>query len=326
MSTMKDVAKLAKVSLGTVSRVINHIDGVKAASVDKVQAAVAKLGYVRNDYARGLKINSSQTIALILPTIWNPFFAEFAYCVERELYHLHYKLLLCNSEADASKEYEYIKMVTQNKVDGIIGITYSEIDQYVSSKLPFVSVDRYFTEQVSYVSSENFKGGQIAAAELIKAGAKHLAYFGSYAAYKNETTKRHDGFLEYAKNHCQDVNDIFVPAPIDHSIDSLVNQLFDKDPRVDGIFCVNDTTLIEVEQALNKRGLSVPQDVQLIGYDGIMLTEDVSLSVSTIAQPITKMAKAAVEILLRKIKDPLHKQEIQILPVSFRTGLTTRHS
>ncbi|MFT8470223.1 MAG: LacI family DNA-binding transcriptional regulator [Oenococcus sp.] len=322
MPTMKDVAKLAQVSLGTVSRVINHASGVKADTVLKVQEAIQKLDYVRNDYARGFKINSSRTIALILPTIWHPFFSEFAYFVEQKLYKLQYKVLLCNSEADADKEYEYIQMVMQNKVDGIIGITYSAIDQYVSSKLPFVSIDRYFTEKVSYVTSDNVQGGRLAAQELLNRGLHHLAFIGSYSEYKNDTTKRHDSFMNYAAEQGFPPVEIYVPGPI-HHLEDLVYELFNQHPDIDGIFCVNDTELLEIVNILRKQGVSVPDDVQIIGYDGVSVTNEVSMYVSTIAQPIHLMADTAVDILLRKIKDPDHAQEISVLPVSFRSGYTT---
>lgn len=97
MATMKDVAKLAKVGVGSVSRVLNDAPGVKPATKKRVEVAIKKLGYVRDDYARGLKTNRSQTIALILPTVWHPFFSEFAYYIEQSLYKRQYKLLLCNS-------------------------------------------------------------------------------------------------------------------------------------------------------------------------------------------------------------------------------------
>lgn len=183
MATMKDVAKLAKVGVGSVSRVLNDAPGVKPATKKRVEAAIKKLGYVRDDYARGLKTNRSQTIALILPTVWHPFFSEFAYYIEQSLYRRQYKLLLCNSSEDAEKELQYIKMVTQNKVDGIVGITYSAIDQYVSSNLPFVSIDRYFTEDISYVTSDNFIGGKIAAKELLVRGVKHPAFISGYSKF-----------------------------------------------------------------------------------------------------------------------------------------------
>ena len=131
MATMKDVAELAGVSLGTVSRVINKAQGIKPQTLEKVNAAIEKLNYIPDQYARGMKLNRTNTVALIVPTIWHPFFGEFAYHVEQELSRLDYKMLLCNS-AGPEKEAEYIKMLQQNKVDWIIAITYSSIEEFLS--------------------------------------------------------------------------------------------------------------------------------------------------------------------------------------------------
>ena len=125
-ATMKDVAALAGVGVGTVSRVINGVR-VKDSTKEKVLQAIAELQYEPDEYARGLKMNRSNTVALILPTIWHPFFSEFAYYVEETLTKANYKLLLCNADGSSEKEKEYIQMVKQSKVDGIIGITYSDL-------------------------------------------------------------------------------------------------------------------------------------------------------------------------------------------------------
>lgn len=192
-ATMKEVAKLAGVGVGTVSRVLNN-GSVKVSTRKKVEAAIKELNYQPNFYARGLKTNRTYTVALILPSIWHPFFSEFAFHVENYLEENDYKMYLCNSKDDITKEREYIQLVTQNKVDGIIGITYSDIDEYISSNLPFVSIDRYFTEDVIYVTADNASGGRMAVNELVKRGAKHLAYIGGYQEIPNETKNRRKYF------------------------------------------------------------------------------------------------------------------------------------
>jgi len=153
-ATMKDVAKLAGVGVGTVSRVINGVR-VKDSTLKKVNQSIQELGYEPDIYARGMKTNRSNTIALIVPTIWHPFFSEFGFHVEKELKALGYKIFLCNSTGDPAVEDEYIQMIKQNKVDGIIGITYTDIDKSVSSDIPFVSIDRHFTSKVTIVAADS---------------------------------------------------------------------------------------------------------------------------------------------------------------------------
>lgn len=199
MATMKDVAREAGVSLGTVSRVINHAAGIKPATLEKVKAAIEKLNYVPDRYARGMKLNRSYTVALMVPTIWNSFNAEFAYHVEKALAKQGYKMLLCDYDDDPDRELAYIQMVRENKIDAIIGITYGDIDKYIDSQLPFISIDRYYKQRVSYVASQNYEGGRLATSELLKHGAKHLAFVGSYNQYPNDTTRRYEGFCDYLK-------------------------------------------------------------------------------------------------------------------------------
>lgn len=98
--------------------------------------------------------------------------------------------MICNADKDAQNEIEYIKLLEKNKVDGIIGITYSDIDKYVSSNLPFVSIDRHFSENVYCVTSENFHGGQLACRELVKRDCQNLAYISGVNKHLNETTER----------------------------------------------------------------------------------------------------------------------------------------
>ena len=112
--TMKDVAALAGVGVGTVSRMINDV-AVKASTRKKVEAAIKELNFEPDASARALKTKRSQTIALILPTIWHPFFSEFAYHVEESLSKHGYKLYLCNADGDPQKEYDYIQMVKQSR-------------------------------------------------------------------------------------------------------------------------------------------------------------------------------------------------------------------
>ena len=128
-ATMKDVAKEAGVALGTVSKVINNINVGQEYKI-KVDEAIKKLGYEVDVYARGMKKQKTDTIALIIPNLLNPF-ASFAYYLEVELSKQNFKLLLCNSYGNAEKEVRYINMAKQNKVDGIVGITYSDIEKEV---------------------------------------------------------------------------------------------------------------------------------------------------------------------------------------------------
>ena len=200
MPTMKDVAKLAKVSVGSVSKYFNGI-ALKEKTKLAIEKAVKELNYEPNIYAKGLKINRTNTVVLIIPSIWNPFFSELTFHIEKELRKHEIKLILYNSENNIENEIQFITMSRQNKVDGIIAVTYSNIDEYISESLPFVSIDRFFSHKTNFVSSDNYSGGRLATEMLIKHGSKNLAYIGHGSKYSNDTISRLNGFKDYCSEH-----------------------------------------------------------------------------------------------------------------------------
>lgn len=320
--TMKDVAKQAGVSVGTVSRVINHEQGIKKVTLEKVNKAIKELNYVPDNYARGMKTNRTETVALIVPTIWHPFFSEFAFYVEKELSQINYKLLLCNTDG-FKKEVEYINMLQQNKVDGIIAITYSPIEDYLNSNIPFVSIDRsYGSKDIPWVSSDNFSGGQKAAQVLLENNCKNLLFVGSHNKTDNETKNRRNGFESFLKEKDVIPRVFDLEEPFDDFVRPLTSYL-ENHLDIDGIFAINDFTALDVIDILEKLGKKVPKDVQVIGYDGIKLANEKSYPVSTIKQPLKEMAKEAVRILLSIIENEPHKLQVT-LPISFIDGPTTK--
>ncbi|AGU75779.1 MULTISPECIES: LacI family DNA-binding transcriptional regulator [Streptococcus] len=321
-ATMKDVAELAGVGVGTVSRVVNGYR-VKDSTYQKVQDAIQMLDYTPDEYARGLKTNRSNIVALIIPTIWHPFFSEFAYYVEKELLKKQYKLFICNADGDAVNEIEYIEMLEKNKVDGIIGITYSDIDRYISSSLPFVSFDRHFSENVAYVTSENYIGGQIAARELLERGAKQLAYIGGTNIHENETTQRKRGFYAEAEAQGYSVLKLDMSEPLLNPKQQIADFLV-AHPQIDGIFTVNDFMALDVMKVMEKLGKTAPVDYQIIGFDGLRNAADQTYLLSTIAQSLDLIAQASVNLLLRLIaKDKVVESRVTI-PVHFEEGGTTK--
>ena len=323
MATMKDVAALAKVGVGTVSRVLNSSGSVKESTRRKVEAAMKELNYIPNAYARGLKMNKTNTVALIIPTIWHPFFSEFAYYVESNLAEHKYKMLLCNSDVSSDKELEYIQMVQENKVDGIIGITYSDLDNFVSSHLPFVTIDRHFKEETVCVTSDNFHAGQLAVEKLVEKGCKKLGYVGTHSRFPSETTKRRDGFEAQAEQ-------MGVPYAIYDGEDPVmefkqeIRTFFEKNPDVDGVFAHTDFIALDILEVLDEMKRKVPEEVQIIGCDGIKMEAGRKQIVSTIRQPVDLMAKAAVEKIIQVIDGEPVKTKIT-LPVHYLEGSTTKN-
>ncbi|EGT3617155.1 LacI family DNA-binding transcriptional regulator [Clostridium perfringens] len=325
MATIKDVAKRAGVSVGTVSNVINNVN-VKSKSKELVEKAIKELNYKPNAYARGLKLNKTNTVALILPTVWNPFLGELAYHIEKNLRNYNYKMILCNSENDYMKELEYINMVKQNKVDGIISITYSNIDPYISANIPIVSIDRFFTKTIPYVSSDNLKGGRLAAEELVKAGCKKLAIIGRGSEINNSTRNRVVGFIDYCKENHVNYNDYYYVGhskSFNNFLNEFILENFKDEIKFDGIFAITDSHANDVIEKLEEINISVPDDVQIIGYDGAKINEKAPIKISTIRQPLDLIAEKAVFNLNKVInKEDISKETL--LPVRFIKGYTTK--
>lgn len=320
--TMKDVARLAGVGVGTVSRVVNGVK-VKESTLSKVQAAIKDLDYQPDEYARGLKTNRSNNVALIIPTIWHPFFSEFAYYVEKNLNQHNYKLFICNVEADDSTEIEYLEMLKNNKVDGIIAITYSDIDKYIFSSLPFVSIDRHFSDDVPNVTSDNYAGGQMAAHILLERGSTHLAYIGGQNIYENETVFRKEGFYQVVEEAKKPLYKLVLPEPI-ADLELKIREFVLEHPQIDGIFAVNDFMALRVMKVMQELGKSAPKDYQIIGFDGLKSAIDQEYFLSTIKQPTDLLAKSAVESLLSLINGTQPESRV-VLPVVFKEGGTTKN-
>lgn len=321
-ATMKDVAKLAGVGVGTVSRVINGVR-VKDSTLKKVNQSIQELGYEPDIYARGMKTNRSNTIALIVPTIWHPFFSEFGFHVEKELKALGYKIFLCNSTGDPAVEDEYIQMIKQNKVDGIIGITYTDIDKSVSSDIPFVSIDRHFTSKVTIVAADSKQGGEIAFNELNKRGCQHFAFVGTHQDKESETKNRRIYFEKSARRAGKKISILDFEEPI-IDFENQVQKFFIENPTIDGLFGINDFLAMDVMKELEKLGKRIPEDIQVIGFDGVKLSEEREYLMTTIRQPLETMAKVAVEQIMNAINgDPIDYKTV--IPVTFIEGNTTKN-
>ena len=321
--TMKDVALEAGVSVGTVSRVINKEKGIKEVTLQKVEQAIKTLNYIPDYYARGMKKNRTETIALILPSVWHPFFSEFAMHVENEVYKRNNKLLICSING-TNREQEYLEMLRHNKVDGVVAITYSPIENYLTSGIPFVSIDRTYSDiEIACVSSDNDAGGREAAKQLIKKGCQHLAFVGGHNTTINETKRRRISFEKYV----QDKNIPFSIFDLDETVADYhekLEQFLTENPSIDGIFAINDFAALDVIEILEANGKQIPHDVQIIGYDGIKMANDRNYLLSTIKQPLKEMAQEAVRILF-EITDGKTVNLQTILPVTFIEGKTTKN-
>jgi len=319
--TMKDVAREAGVALGTVSKVVNGFPVGESYKL-RVEEAIKKLNYQVNSYAQGLKASKTCTVALLIPNTQVPFFASLTYYINLALLKRKYKMLLCSTDFDLKLEQEYVIMAQQNKVDGIIGLTYNP-NLIVEENTPFVSIDRSMGPKIPYVACDNFAGGQLAAEKLADLGCKNVAFLRIGSSLTNEPNKRKAGFengclsrgLDYEMKILNDGD------PFDEFESFLVDHMDHGKLLFDGIFCVTDTLAYSIMEILHKLGQRVPEDVQLIGFDGTRHFGEKDYICSTIVQPVPEIAEMCVELLLQENMPA--KPPLVCLPVTYAYGGTT---
>lgn len=323
MANMNDVAKLAKVSRGTVSNYINGIK-IKESSRIKVEKAVKELGYIPNVAARELKTNTNSNVVFILPTVWNPFFAELTYYLQVLLKKENKKLLLCNSNDDYRAELEYIEMAQQHKVFGIISISYSDITPYLTTGTPYVAIERYYNDTIPYVTSDNKGGGQLAVEELVKRGCRRILHVTREVEGNHAFSERKKGYIIGCENAgIQPI--IFSPKTSSNTLHSEIEAFFkrayQKGETFDGIFCSTDRYASYCLDSLEDLGVSVPEETQVIGFDGAKSYATEQLKISTIVQPVEQIAKEAVDLLVSLVGKQTENNK-KVLPVTF-LGLKT---
>lgn len=321
---MKDVAAEAGVALGTVSKVVNG-KPVGAEYEKKVRDAIQKLNYQVNSYAQGLKDNKTYTVAVIVPNTSHPYYGSLVFYLNKSLNARNYRMLLCCTDFDPGREQEYVEMARQNQVDGIIGLTYNP-HLVIPVGVPFISIDRYFDTFIPCVASDNFYGGQLAAEKLYELGCTKVAFLRQGASLKNEPNKRMAGF----ENGCMihglpyDIKMVEDGVPVSVFGDFLVDHFHDGRLDYDGIFCVTDKLVYEIRIMLEEMGLRVPEDVQLIGFDGTHYFGNKDYICSTIVQPVPEIAEMCAELLIKDGRR-MHPQLI-CLPITYVAGGTTRDS
>ncbi|MBP3610374.1 MAG: LacI family DNA-binding transcriptional regulator [Lachnospiraceae bacterium] len=320
--TMKDVAREAGVALGTVSKVINGIPVGESYRI-RVEEAIQKLNYRINNYAKGLKSNKTFTIAVMVPNLISPYFCRLVSCINKSLVQHGYRMLLCATDYDPEQEQAYVIMAEQQKVDGIICLSYNP-ELKVSESIPFISIDRYFGSHIPCVASDNYGGGKLAAEKLAECGCKNLAFLKIGSRLTNEPSKRKDGFV----NACESMNLPYTLKIVDDGTpyaafeNFLSEHIKEGKLEFDGIFCVTDSLAYQIINTLKYMNINVPEDVQVIGFDGIRQFGDLDFYCSTIVQPVEEIADVCVGMILNK-EDSLPPSLI-CLPVTYAFGGTTK--
>ncbi|AJS57665.1 LacI family DNA-binding transcriptional regulator [Paenibacillus sp. IHBB 10380] len=309
MVSIKDVAKHAGVSVATVSRVLNDKGYVGEETRKRVEKSIKEFNYKPNEVARSLFKKHSNTIGLIVPDIMNPFFPELARAVEDTATKLGYNIILCNSDGNREKEQAYLDVLQQKYVNGIIvssnTLTAGQIEKL---NIPVVSIDREISKGLPTIVVENKKGSIVATRYLKSKGCRRIGHIRGTRAVVN-AEERCEGYKEVVGKEPWFSESYIVNGNYDmqSSIEATI-ELLSLHPEIDGIFAANDIMAIGAIKAAHQLGKKVPEDIAIIGFDGISLSRATIPELTTIVQPIYELGEIATKMLVSLMEQqPLEK-------------------
>ncbi|WP_080872904.1 LacI family DNA-binding transcriptional regulator [Oceanobacillus timonensis] len=323
MPTMENVAKAAVVSAEMVSRIINSKAYVNTDTKEKVYKVIDQINERPNGVEQRLFKGRSKMIALFVPDIMNPFFPELARGVEDFMNQNGYTFVLCNTDNNPAKEEAYMHALKQKSVDGMIVVSSTISEEHVrESNIPIIALDRILNANLSSITVKNRKGARKAVQHLKSLGCHRIAHICGPENASN-TLDRLGGFLDEVKEEPWFLSSYIQAGGYNYSMAvQATKELLVSHPEIDGIFAANDLMGAGVLRASQELGFHVPEDLAVVAFDGIKLSETTSPTLTTMVQPIYEIGRRAAEILDHQIKHP----EDTIQAEEFKVELVQRES
>jgi len=330
-STISEVAKLAGVSRATVSKVFNNDEKISKKTRDKVLEIAKKLNYQPSAIARSLRNKKSKAIGLMLPNITNPFFPQVVRGVEEVALENNYVVIFCSFEEQFQKESQYFQLLDNRWIDGIIfsGVTGDkEEKEYIQNiqkrGIPIVFIDRgiegHFSNLVAIDNEEaTFKGTRY----LLELGHKRIGFVNGPGEVKL-FAKRLEGYKRALQESGLEFDkDLVVEGKQNPGVaEQAVKQFLSQKKPPTAIFATSDLVAIALLREVQNRGLGVPEDISIMGFDNVPLASLTSPSLTTVAQPIYKMGVEATKLLI----DHIEKKETTKRKIILDTELVIRES
>jgi DNA-binding LacI/PurR family transcriptional regulator len=308
--TIKHVAERAGVSTATVSRVLAGGDGVSEELGGRVREAMRTLNYHPNRIARNLRARTTRTIGVVIPNIENPFFTSVVRGIENVLQAADHTLLLGNADEDAGHEQVYLRTLRAEGVAGIIFVPVSDTPaayrQYLDAGVPFVAIDRSPDGLgIDLVTVANASGARAAVRHLIDLGHRHIGLIGGPTHYStaNERKAGYEEALAAAG----------LPRPpqlVRHGdfreaggYDSM-NALLDEAETPTAVFVANNLMVLGAIRAIHERGMRIPSDIAVVGFDDMPWAMSLQPPLTTVAQPTYELGATAARMLLARLREP----------------------
>ena len=319
MATISDVAKRAGVAPVTVSRVINKASNVSAVTRERVERAIADLGYVPSGVAQSLRSKRTRSLALLVPDITNAFWTTVARGVEDAAQSQGYSVLLCNTDEDVTKQLRYLDVVVSQRVDGVIIAPYDSdiknLGKLPERRIPTVVIDRHINGwDVDTVSGDSISGARALVQHLIGLGHTRIAMI-TGAAETSTAADRVAGY-QFALTEAGlpiDLNLIKYGEFRAESGERLTGQVLAENPPPTAIFAANNAIATGVVDALEKRGLHTPQDIALVVFDDLPNTSHFFPFFTVAVQPAYEIGVNAAQLLLSRLEAEVSLQPRQVV-------------
>ncbi|HWR84366.1 MAG TPA: LacI family DNA-binding transcriptional regulator [Rhodoglobus sp.] len=321
--SIRDVAVRAGVSVGTVSNVLNGSVRVSPESSVRVRAAIAELGYVRNDAARQLRAGRSSTVGLVVLDVGNPFFTDLARGVEDRADEAGLTVMLGNSDERADREARYLDSLEEQRAHGVLLSPIGEVEHRLhrlrDRGIPVVLVDRTSEDPAfSSVAVDDVAGGRIAVEHLLASGRERVAFVGGPLGIRQVSDR-----LAGARSTGADIEVIETEALTVLAGRAAGTRLRERTDRPDAVFAANDLVALGVMQALVMQGgLRVPDEIALVGYDDIAFAASAVVPLTSVRQPSALLGRTALELLIAEAADP----EVPRQQLVFQPELVVRES
>ena len=311
---MRDVAELARVSLGTVSNVVNNPDRVLPETRRRVEEAIKELGWVPNLHAKELRAGRSTTVGLAVMDVVNPFFADLLRGAQQHLEIEGLNAIIGDADNRPDREAAVLRSFRDQRVAGVIlgpiGTLPPESGLLGAAGIPMVLVDRADSATHSTVGVDDVAGGELAGRHLIERGHRSLAFVGGSMSLA-QVRDRLAGFRRVVADGGATLLTLTVDALDFASGRQAAEQLVGPNrPTPTAVFCANDMLAIGLLQGLLSRGLRVPEDIAIVGYDDIDFAAAAAVPLSSVAQPRRELGRAAAQLLLAEIAGGEHQHVI----------------
>ena len=302
MANIKKVAELAGTSPATVSRVINGTANVSPETRQRVMDAIAATEFVPNEIARTLFKKTSSIIGLILPSIRNPYFTQLAAILDELALERGYRIFLCNTGYDLEKERAALQNLVAMHADSIIVASCNQklLEDINACPVPIVAMDAMLSgaDVEACIYCDYQQGGRLAMEHLLENGCKNIVCIqGPQIRYSARA--RYEGYQAVCRERGIPVQTVECDYDFFQGM-AMTEELLNRYPDVDGIIACNDIVAISTYKVLHKRGIPVPRQIQLVGFDDVSMSSLISPELTTICQPLEAMAEKAISLIANR--------------------------